>query len=522
MKKFKKLISAAAVLCMTAAMVTGCGGGSSDGGGSKDDGASSEGKLKDTLVYAQSADVYSMDPRIGKETVAVQTTGNIYDTLFRQKPDNSIIPWLATEYEQEDDVTYVIHLRDDVKFHDGSDFTAEDAKDSLERAAVAPAVEFILGYIDHVDVVDDYTIRMVTKYPYAPAIRNLSHNAAAMTSKAYMEEKGDDILLTQPMGTGPYKFVEWQQGDHVTLERFDDYWAGPAPMKTVTMRIIPESSQRTIALENGEVDIAYDILPADVDMLNEEEGITCLSQQGLMCYYVGMNYQNEYLSNQNVRQAIRLAIDAEPMLESVMYGKAVLANSTLADGCFGYQKEDDPLETNVEEAKKLMKDAGYGDGIKLTITVPDYQEKIEMCTVMQSQLKEIGIDLTVDVVEQSTFVDTVNNGKHELCFMNWTTTTADADFAFYAMYNSACWGSQGGRFFGDIPGVDELLEKARAEMDEDARYALYGEIQDAVNEYAVDRPLVWTYLNVGVRDNVEGFEIYPHTHHKLYEVKVYE
>ena len=118
MKKFKKLISAAAVLCMTAAMVTGCTGGTSDGGGTKDEGASDEAKLKDTLVYAQSADVYSMDPRIGKETVAVQTTGNIYDTLFRQKPDNSIIPWLATEYEQEDDVTYVIHLRDDVKFHD--------------------------------------------------------------------------------------------------------------------------------------------------------------------------------------------------------------------------------------------------------------------------------------------------------------------------------------------------------------------------------------------------------------------
>lgn len=521
MKKAKKIISTLLVLCMIGAMVAGCGGGSS-GDESSGDGDSGERKVKDTLVYAQSADVYSMDPRIGKETVAVQTTGNIYDTLFRQQPDNSIIPWLATDYEQEDDVTYLIHLRDDVKFHDGSDFTAVDAKDSLERAAVAPAVEFILGYIDHVDVVDDYTIRMVTKYPYAPAIRNLSHNAAAMTSKAYIEENGEDILLTQPMGTGPYKFVEWQQGDHVTLERFDDYWAGPAPMKNVIMRVIPESSQRTIALENGEVDIAYDILPADVDMLDDLDGITCLSEEGLMCYYVGLNYQNEYLSNWNVREAIRLAIDAEPMLESVMYGKAVLANSTLAEGCFGYQEDDPPLETNVEEAKKLMEEAGYGDGIKLTITVPDYQEKIEMCTIMQSQLKEIGIDLAVDVVEQSTFVDTVNNGKHELCFMNWTTTTADADFAFYAMYNSECWGSQGGRFFGEIPGVDELLDEARAEMDEDARYAIYGEIQDAVNEYAVDRPLVWTYLNVGISDNVEGFEIYPHTHHKLYEVTVYE
>lgn len=521
MKKIKKFVSVALVLCMVAAMATGCGGGS-DGGETSEGGAEGEGKVKDTLIYAQSADVYSMDPRIGKETVAVQTTGNIYDTLFRQKPDNSIIPWLATEYEQEDEVTYLIHLRDDVKFHDGSDFTAEDAKDSLERASVAPAVEFIMGYIDHVDVVDDYTIRMVTKYPYAPAIRNLSHNAAAMTSKAYLEEKGDDILLTEPMGTGPYKFVEWQQGDHVTLERFDDYWGGPAPMKNVTMRVIPESSQRTIALENGEVDIAYDILPADVDRLNDEDGITCLSEQGLMCYYVGMNYQNKYLSDLKVRQAIRLAIDAEPMLESVMYGKAVLANSTLADGCFGFQKENPQIETNVEEAKKLMQEAGYSDGIKLTITVPDYQEKIEMCTVMQSQLKEIGIDLAVDVVEQSTFVDTVNNGKHELCFMNWTTTTADADFAFYAMYNSKCWGSQGGRFFGEIPGVDELLDKARAEMDEDARYKIYGEIQKAVDDYAVDRPLVWTYLNVGISDKVEGFEIYPHTHHKLYDVKVYE
>ena len=220
-----------------------------------------------------------------------------------------------------------------------------------------------------------------------------------VTCKAYAEANGEEILLTAPMGTGPFKFIEWKQGDYVKLERFEEYWAGPAPMKNLTMRVIPESAQRTIALETGEVDIAYDISPNDISRLNDTDGVHVETASSLMCYYIGMNFQNEYLSNVKVRQAIRLAIDVAPMIDAVMYGGAQIATSVLAPACFGYAAKTPAVTPNVEQAKQLMAEAGYADGIELTIVVNEEQVRVEMCNIIQSQLKEIGIDLKIDVVE---------------------------------------------------------------------------------------------------------------------------
>lgn len=527
MKRFNRVLSLVLALAMILALAA-CGGNNAGTNGNQnnstgtDDSSTGEKVLKDTLTWAQSADVFSFDPNIGKETTAIQVTGNIYDTLFTVDTEGEIQPMLATEWEQEDEVTYIIHLREGVLFHDGSEFTAEDAKYSIERAVASPAVNYIAKFVDHVDVVDDYTIKMVTVEPYAPAIRNLTHPGMGITSKAYAEANGEDILKTQPMGTGPFKFVEWKQGDYVKLERFDEYWAGPAPMKNLIMRVIPEAAQRTIALETGEVDIAYDISPNDVERLNSTEGTSVVTGASLMCYYIGMNFQNEYLSNQKVREAIRLAIDPEPMISAIMYGGAQLATTVLAPACFGFQEDVPAVTLDVEKAKQLMEEAGYADGFDLSIVVSDDQTRVEICNVIQSQLSEIGINLSIDVVEQATYVDTVNNGDHQLCFQNWTTSTADADYTYYPLYHSSCYGSQGGRAFGEIPGMDAILEEAKGCEDQDERIRLYGEAEALVQEYSVNRPLMWTDLAVGMTDHVEGFELMSNTYHKLYNVKVYQ
>ena len=547
MKKFLRAISLIMVFAMILAMFTACGSsGSKTDDSSKTDSSKTDSStdtpadssqteatdnetatdenatLKDTLIWAQSADVFSFDPNIGKETVAIQVTGNIYDTLFTIDTEGNIIPMLATEWTQDDEVTYTIKLREGVTFHDGSPFTAEDAAYSIMRAVESPAVNYIAKFVDHVDIVDDHTIKLVTVEPYAPAIRNLTHPGMGITCKAYAEANGEDILKTAPMGTGPFKFIEWKQGDSVTLERFDDYWAGPAPMKTLIMRVIPEAAQRTIALETGEVDIAYDISPNDVSRLNETDGVSVVTKASLMCYYIGMNFQNEYLGNQKVREAIRLAIDVEPMIDAILYGGAQLATTVLAPACFGFVEDAPVIQADVEKAKALMAEAGYADGFDLTITVNEEQTRVEMCNVIQSQLKEIGINLKIDVVEQSTYVDIVGRGDHELCFQNWTTSTADADYTYYPLYHSTCWGSQGGRAFGEIPGIDAIVEQAKGETDPDKRIELYAQAEALVQEYSVNRPLVWTDLAVGLRDTVEGFELMSNTYHKLYNVKAYQ
>ena len=216
-----------------------------------------------------------------------------------------------------------------------------------------------------------------------------------------------------------------------------------------------------------------------------------------------------------------IMIIINPMIDAVMYGGAQVATSVLAPACFGYASKPPAVTPNIEEAKKLMAEAGYPDGFPLTITVNEEQVRVELCNVMQSQLKEIGIDLKIDVVEQSTYVDICGRGAHELCFQNWTTSTADADYTYYPLYHSKCYGSQGGRAFGEIPGMDAIVEKAKGEPDSAKRIELYQQAEDLIQEYAVNMSLVWTDLNVGVTDNVENFELMSNTYHKLYQVKVY-
>ncbi len=538
MKNLKKVLSWTLLLSMILIVLAGCaknGGneavagnnagnqGNAGEGATSSEAAPEEKKLKDTLTWAQSGDVFSFDPNIGKETVALQTTGNIYDTLFIYNTQCEIVPMLATEWEQVDAENYIIRLREGVKFHDGSDFTAEDAKYSLERASVHPFFCYLAKFIDHVDVFDDYTIQMVTtEGGFAPAIRYLTFPAIAMMSKEYAEANGEEILTTAPMGTGPFKFVEWKPGNYVKLERFDEYWNGPAAMKNLVMRVIPEAAQRTIALETGEVDLAYDILPNDIDRIENTEGFGVAKVSSLMCYYIGMNFQNQYLADQRVREAIRLTIDPAPMIASVLYGAAREATTVVSPEVFGFQPDVAPIAVDVEKAKQLMSEAGYADGFDLSITVSEYQERIEMCQIMQEQLKAININLSIDVVEQSTYVETVNRGAHELCFQNWTTATLDADNAYFALYHSSRFGSQGGRVFAEIPGMDAILEAAQKCADTEERIKLYGEAEALVQKYSVNRPLIWVNLAVGVSNNVEGFEMMPTGYHKLYTVKVYE
>ena len=183
-----------------------------------------------------------------------------------------------------------------MKFHDGSEVKAEDVKFSLDRAINSAAVSYIVDFIDKVDVVDDYTVNVELKAPYAPALRNLSVPFAAIVPKAVVEADEEAFKL-HPIGTGPYKFVEWKQGDSVTLERFDDYYAGAAETQKLVMKVIPEASQRTIALETGEVDLAYDLLPNDLEKVRSNSDLQLFEAPSLTCYYSSMNMNKAPFDN---------------------------------------------------------------------------------------------------------------------------------------------------------------------------------------------------------------------------------
>lgn len=476
-------------------------------------------EIKDTLIWAQGADVTSFDPNQGKETLAIQVHGNIYDTLLTVNDKMEVQPMLAEKYERTSDLEYVFNLRKGVKFHDGSDFTAADVKFSLDRAIANPSCAYIIDFVQEVIIVDDYTVKLVTKAPYAPTFLNLAHPAIGMMSKAYLE-KDPEILKTKPMGTGPYKFVEWKQQSYVKLERFDDYWAGPAKTKYIEMRVIPENAQRTIALELGEVDVAYDILPNDISKIKANDKLQMFEKPALTAFFMTMNMSRPILENPKVREAIRLALDPKPMVEQIYYGAGSVANSIIPPGAFGHNDKLPEIETNIEKAKKALADAGYANGVKLTLIVNDNQIRVECCQVIQAQLKQIGIDVDLQVLEFGAFIDKFNSQDCDLAYSGWTTSTADCDYTYFAQFHSSKFGSQGNRTWKEIPGANALLEAGRASADPAKRMESYTALEKLLTENFVHRPLFYTTVNAGASKNVQDFIVIPNAYHKFWQVSV--
>lgn len=478
-----------------------------------------EGDYKDTLIWAQGADVTSLDPHQGKETPAVEVTCQIFDTLLTLNPEtNELEGQVAESWEQKDETTYVFHIRKGIKFHDGSDLTAEDVKFSLDRACNSAAVSYIVNFIDSVNVDDEYTVTLKTKEPYAPALRNLAIPFAAIVPKAAVEADEKAFILN-PIGSGPYTFVEWKQGDHVTLKAFDNYYAGKPATDNLIMKVIPETSQRSIALETGEIDLAYDMAVNDLPKVRDNDNLTVYEVPSLSCWYMSMNLNKEPFDNPKVREALTLAIDRQALIDTINAGSGQPADAIIAPAVFGYYSTGVP-EYNPEKAKELLAEAGYPDGFSMTLWVNDNQSRIEMCQAVQAMLLEIGVQCEIEVLEFGSFISKTTNGEHDMAYFGWTTSSGDADYTYYSLEHSSQQGAAGNRSFINDKDVDTLIEKARSSTDEEERLELYKELAIKLDEIHNNIPVFYSSINVGANKNVEGFVIDLNGYHNLDQVKV--
>ncbi|MCI2059212.1 MAG: ABC transporter substrate-binding protein, partial [Oscillibacter sp.] len=455
----------------------------------------------------------------GKETPSVEVTDQIFDTLTVFNPTtNEIEPQIAESWEQTNDTTYVFKIRQGIKFHDGTDLKASDVKFSLERAINSSSVSYIVDFIDKVETNDDYTVTITTKAPYAPTLRNLSIPFAAIVPQAAVEAD-EDAFIKHPIGSGPYKFVEWKQGDHVTMKAFDDYYAGKPATKNLVMKVIPEASQRSIALETGEIDLAYDLLVNDISKVKDNQDLTVFEVPSLSCWYISLNMNKEPFNNAKVREALSYAIDRQTLIDTINAGSGQPADDIIAPGVFGYFSTGVP-EYNPEKAKQLLADAGYPNGFSTSLWVNDNQSRIEMCQAIQAMLQDIGVTCKVEVMEFGSFISKTSNGEHDMAYFGWTTSSADADYTFYSLEHSSQQGAAGNRSFLADPEIDSLIEKARSSSDEQTRKDLYKQVAEKLAQIDNNLPIFYSSINVGASKKVEGFVMDPNGYHKLERVKV--
>lgn len=508
----KKLATILSAMLILALALTGCAGGS-NGGAATGEAA----EVKDTLIIAQGADAKSLDPHATNDQPSSRVSKQIYSRLVEMNEEMEIVPGLAESWTYVDDTTIEFKLREGVKFHNGEELKASDVKFTLDRMMASKKVAHIIEAVTGVEVIDDYTVRVMTEEPFGPLLSHLTHTAASILNEKAVTESGDDYGQN-PVGTGPYTFVEWAAGDRITLESFADYFAGEATIKNVVFRNITEGTNRTIGLETGEIDVAYDIEPIDKARVAEHENLLLVEGPSLSYNYIGINTTKGPLADVKVRQAINYAIDVETIIEVVEEGAAELATTPIGPRVFGHNPDVEDYGYDVEKAKALLAEAGLADGFDTTIWTNDNPVRMQIAQIVQAQLAEVGINVVIEPLEWGSYLERTGKGEHDMFILGWTTVTADADYGLYALYHSSQHGGAGNRDFYTNEEVNTLLEEGRMATDPEVRKEKYAKAQEIIVSESPDVMLYYKTQNIGAQKNVKGFKLHPAGHHSVYGV----
>lgn len=338
------------------------------------------------LTIGRGNEPQSIDPQFSRTGPNQMTALHIFDRLILTDANVRIRPGLAASWENIDPLTWDVHLRQGVKFHDGSDFTAEDVVYSLTRAPDVPnstaSFAASVSDIDTMTIVDDHTVRFTTTTPNPIFVESIG--TVYIVSKAATEgkESSDFNSGAAAIGTGPYKFQSWEPGDRLTLTRNDDYWGDAPAYENVTMRFISNDAARVAALLSGAVDLIDIVPPADLPSLRANPDINVYDTPTVRLIYLALNQQDDApfltdlegnplptnpFKDARVREAVSLMIDRNAIIDRLLYGAGEAASQIVPNGVYGYNDAIPVPEVNVTRAKELLTEAGYPDGFGITV-----------------------------------------------------------------------------------------------------------------------------------------------------------
>ena len=457
------------------------------------------------IVYAIASDTPSMDPIRSNDSAATDAQSQILEGLTRFNPETSVLePYLAESYEQIEPSIWEFKLREGIKFSDGADFNADVVAQNLNRLLnieeASPAL-FIVEMITEIEVVDAYTVRIHTEFPFAPLTSHLAHRAAFMVSPNALDAAGVGEQA-EPIGTGPFVLTEWRRGEHILMERNDTHWGVAAIPDAVRFVIVPEPATRFSMLQTGEAHYAIG-QSADVAVAETIAAIDVNIIPTTSLAYIGFNTTKGPLSDPLVRRAISHAINKDDIIEGIYEGLSSAATGPLSP-LVDLAPNVDGLAYDVDLARELLAQSGYTD-INITIWYNDGNSTRGLvCAYVQSALAEIGITVKVESIEWGAYLNATANGEHDMFILGWTTITGDADYGLYPLFHSNQMGDSGNRFFYSNPEVDTLLETGRTSSDRDVRAAAYLEASKIIVEEAPMMQLVFSsgiILTTGI-DNV--------------------
>ena len=477
-----------------------------------------------TLRVALSIDPNSIYVPLTDERNADNAASQLYDSLVFLDPEGNIQPVLAESWDvSEDGTEYTFHLRQGITFHNGEPFTADDViatwqygkgeeskwKDKYEIAVT-------------VDKIDDYTVKITTDGPN-PEFLSVLHDYWAIIPNEYMEEVGLDGFQEHPIGTGPFMFVEWERGDHITYKANPNYWQEGYPkVENLIFRLIPESATRAAAIQTDEIDVVGRLTAEEAKSLLGVQDVRVINYPVTRIYYIAFNNLTTGLDqptmDPKVRQAMNYAVDVDAIVEALFDGFGKPATGFVASGELGYGAVE-AFGYDPEKAKALLAEAGYPDGFEMDMACPAgaYSHFEEVCEAVAGYLSEVGIQANLEIMESGHFWDLEAAKELPALFGDsWSTISGEA----FRRLTGALGGVNASYSAWSDPTIDEYLGKIETTTDREERKALYEELQGYMQE---NPPFIYLYEPMAfeaVRTRVQDYHPRPAEDYWLFETWV--
>jgi peptide/nickel transport system substrate-binding protein len=490
---------------------------------------------RQVIIVALAAAPTSLDPADHRSRLSETVIRNMFDGLVTRDTRSGVHLELATSTTWLDDETLEIALRQGVKFHDGSEMTADDVVFTFERIIEENQIEYpelhssprkgLIAPLASIEKQDDYTVVMHFSGPWPPAIQMLVHQQ--ILPKNYLEEVGTQGFVALPIGTGPFKFVSAKGLEEIVMERFDDYYGGAPDLEPVgaacvaevVFRVIPEASTRVAALLANEVDIIQAVPAELIGTLEKTPGIQVKTAPGTQPQWMEMNVNQPPFDDVRVRQAMNYAVDKELIIEAIYEGRAVALPGPLSPYNNYVNQSLSPYPYDPDEALTLLAEAGWmdsdGDGIldkdgqAFAFTIDTLEDWRSLAEAVASQFRDLGIDANVRFWEYSVVKPMLVAGERMAYLDNWGDSAFDPVGHFEAKWHGLVEGQPYGRgnFSGyDNERVNELIKQGETTANPVQRQAIYDEAQEIVYREAPAVFLILPEEAEAARDHIQNWE----------------
>ncbi len=477
------------------------------------------GDVQDRVVISGGVDVVGLS---GLDIVPIVPDrvlmDHVSDTLTRFDKSGKLTPWLATGWKNVDPLTWELTLRQGVKYQNGEVFDAKSVKffyDFMNDPKSVSPTKSNHNWVARVDVVDDTTVRIVSRepYPLAPSQMAMAH----MVPPDYVARVGVDGYRRRPVGTGPYRLTEYVRDDHVTLEAFDGWWAGVPKIKTLVWRPIKEDAARISALLAGEIDLAFDVPPELIPVIERSRVAKIKKVLSTRVYMLFLNTINKDYptAKREVREAINYAIDRDSLNKNILASTGAPA-SWLNPTTFGFNPDLKPVPYDPERAKRLLAEAGYPNGFDCVLDSPQgrFIKDKEMSEAIAGQLAKVGIRAQATTYEWGVFTKRMwGHQSNPIALMAWVDSANDPDTQNNRILLSGGTWSQNAD-----PKLDELINAIKTEMDPGKRKALILKQQDYMRETFPVAYLIQMGTLCGVSAKLDWWTPRANDTHKFYRL----